>query len=258
MEEKNPLIVGNWKMNGLLSEGQSWINFLSNHLPEGFLTSDLVVCPPNTLLFLFNDLIHKKTSHQKFIKLGAQNCHDQEYGAFTGEISPLMLKDIGCSYVILGHSERRYYFAETNTLICSKVRTALKAGLKVILCIGETKKEKDEGKTLSVLQNQLEQSIPSDTNQIKNLVIAYEPVWAIGTGKIPTLDDIQMVHDYIESLIAIRIGKHHQNRILYGGSVQPNNAKQIFDIKNVGGLLVGGASLNAKIFLQIIEACYDK
>jgi triosephosphate isomerase len=225
-------IVGNWKMNGdagLLSE------FLK-------LNERAVLCVPAPLLRAGTDRI----------SVGAQDCSAHESGAFTGEISAKMIAESGAKYCIVGHSERRQYWGETNEIVAAKAEKCLEHGLTPIICVGETKKQKESGKTLEIVENQIWQSIPN-INAIKSEIIAaYEPVWAIGTGLVPTSDDIESIHDHIAKILD-KMGLA-ETRILYGGSVKPSNAKEIIGIKNVGGLLVGGASLKIDDFMPIIKA----
>lgn len=239
------LIIGNWKMNGLKSTSLALAKDIGQSLLES-TTCDVVLCPPATLLFT---LVDSCTSAP--VSIGAQDCHPEESGAYTGDISPKMIKDAGCDYVIVGHSERRNYHSETSDLVAKKAEAAHKAGLTAIICIGETLDEYTDGKTLNVLETQLAQSIPSSSTH-KNTVIAYEPVWAIGTGKVPTSKEIAESHEFIYKTIINRFEK--APKILYGGSAKPNNAENILSIARVDGLLVGGASLNAKDFLCIIDA----
>lgn len=243
------LIIGNWKMNGLKAPSLQLTQALIQSFiqqPELLTASEVVICPPFPLLISLAD-ITKKTP----VTLGAQNCHHLEKGAYTGEISASMVKDAGGSYVILGHSERRHYQQESNEDVAAKAVAAYEAGLTAIICIGETLEEYNAGKTLDILQAQLAGSIPAGANA-DNTVIAYEPVWAIGTGKIPTADEITVAHDFIYKTAINTFEK--APKILYGGSVKPDNAEEILKIQHVGGLLVGGASLKAEDFLAIIAS----
>lgn len=205
----------------------------------------VVLCPPFTLL----NLLAEQLSHSP-VSLGAQDCHTDASGAFTGEISAEMLKDVGCDYVIVGHSERRQYYHEDNALVKNKAEAAHRAGLVAVICVGETLQQREEGNTLSCLTEQLQASLPSGANPA-NTVIAYEPVWAIGTGKIPTSQEIAEVHQHILSLLAPKANDAFH--VLYGGSVKPNNADGILRTPGVDGLLVGGASLDASAFGQILD-----
>jgi triosephosphate isomerase len=211
---------------------------------------EFLVCPPFTLL----------TSAKKAIKgsrlmLGAQDCSFADKGAHTGDISPVMLKDLGCQYVILGHSERRTDHHETNELVAKKAEAAINAGLKVIICIGETEAERDAGKTIAVCTDQIMGSVPAISTH-QNTVIAYEPVWAIGTGKTPTTQDVQDVHFAIRKVVAKKLGRANANkmRLLYGGSMKPSNAKELLSLPDVDGGLIGGASLKVEDFMAIGEA----
>ena len=233
------LIVGNWKMNGLQADGlQRTTDMLSRPASK----SDIVLCPPFTLLGLLSNSL-KQTA----IKLGAQDCHTEPSGAFTGNISGAMLKDIGCSYVILGHSERRQYHLETDTLVRSKAQAAITAGLIPIICVGETDTERSAGQQNDVVSTQIKGSLPDNAHK-DNCVIAYEPVWAIGTGKTASTADIAAMHAHIRTLVPAGM------KILYGGSVKAANAKEILSTPNVDGALVGGASLKIDEFSAIAEA----
>ncbi len=228
-----PLIVANWKMNGTIASTQALLQTLPAH-------DNVVICPPFPLISLVAKL--------GFIT-GAQDCHAEECGAYTGEVSVELLRDVGCSYVILGHSERRQYYHETNKCVADKAQTAQKAGLKTIICIGETQEEYEAGQTLDVIKDQLINSLPTDFKE-ENTVIAYEPVWAIGSGKVPSEQDISSVHTFISETLRKAFEKNL--RILYGGSVKAHNAGAIMRLPHVDGVLVGGASLIADEFKGII------
>lgn len=240
------LIAGNWKMNGLSSskaELQSLIEGLKASARE------VVVCPPATLLAQFSWMLKEAP-----IRLGGQDCHPEASGAFTGDISAPMLKDAGASYVIVGHSERRALHGEPSPLIGRKAAAAQKAGLKVILCVGETQTERDGGQAQTVVRAQLEGSTPEAANAAE-LVVAYEPVWAIGTGRVASPADIAAMHALVREWLDRRFGKAGEGvGVLYGGSVKPDNARETLSVANVDGALVGGASLKAADFLKIIAA----
>jgi len=243
-----PLIVANWKMNMDIKSSISFINTFKKYI-DGIKNTDIVICPPFTLLYEFKKLLNKTN-----IMLGAQNMYFEEEGAFTGEISPLMLKDAGCEYVILGHSERRQYFDETDELINKKIEAALKNNLKPILCIGETLEQRNNNKTIKIIESQLTSCLNDiDENEMKNVVVAYEPIWAIGTGKNATPSQAQEIHKFIMELLFNiyneTIAKN--TRIIYGGSMKPENAKELLSMPNINGGLVGGASLDAKSFAKI-------
>jgi len=243
-------VAGNWKMNGngaSLDELGSLIDWLQASPLPG---ADVLVCPPVTLLFLVRELVR-----DSFIALGAQDCHVSASGAHTGDISAEMLADAGATYVIVGHSERRAEHGETSELVRAKAEAAHRAGLISIICIGETEAERRAGRTLEIVGTQLSESLPSNANAA-NTVIAYEPVWAIGSGLTPSDADIAEVHGFIRQAFAQCLGdtESAQTRILYGGSVKPANAASIVAIPNVNGALVGGASLTAKDFFAIISA----
>lgn len=243
---RRKLAAGNWKMNGTaadLTEVKALM--AANPTP----TVDLLLCPPATLLSRMSDITAGSS-----IATGGQDCHMNGKGAHTGDTSAEMLKDAGASHVILGHSERRADHGETDAIVCAKSEAALAGGLVAVICIGETLDERESGATLGVVETQLAGSVPTGATAA-NTVIAYEPVWAIGTGKIPTLEQIAEVHAHIRSLLVARFGAEGEGmRVLYGGSVKPTNASEIFAVKDVDGALVGGASLKAADFGPIISA----
>jgi triosephosphate isomerase (TIM) len=240
------LAAGNWKMNGLAS-ALSEVNTLTEvHPAPG---CDMVLCPPATLLAQMN-WAAKGTR----LALGGQDCHPAASGAHTGDVSALMLKDAGAVYVIVGHSERRADHGESDALVRAKAEAAIAAGLIAIICVGETEAERDAGRTLDVVGGQLSGSVPQGATA-ETVVIAYEPVWAIGTGRTPTLAEIAEVHAYIRARLTERIGAAAAAvRLLYGGSVKPSNAVEIFAVPHVDGALVGGASLKATDFGAIVTA----
>lgn len=253
--KRKTLIAGNWKMNGLLEDGTALAKAVALEAKKrGSQGCEFLVCPPFTLLTSV-----KKALRGSEVELGAQDCHVVASGAHTGDISPQMLKDLGCSYVIVGHSERRADHHETSALVCQKAESAHRAGLKAIICVGETESERDSGKTLAVCQKQIKESVPQDATA-ENTVIAYEPVWAIGTGKTPTVADVAEVHGAIRAEISKKLGKAvaAKMRILYGGSVKPSNAYQLLSLEDVDGGLVGGASLKAADFMGIADAVCQK
>ncbi len=245
---RRPLVAGNWKMNGLTDSSAELAKIIAG---ASSLASrvDLMVCPPTTLLANFSALARGSS-----VAIGAQDCHAEPAGAFTGDVSAEMLKDAGALAVIAGHSERRTYHRETDAEVNAKARAAWRAGLTAIVCIGETKDERVGGKTLDVIGTQLTGSLP-DGATAENIVIAYEPVWAIGTGLTPTPADVAEVHGFIREHVGSRYGAAGQGiRILYGGSVKPSNAAELMHVANVDGALVGGASLKAEDFLGIAQA----
>ncbi len=244
------LIAGNWKMNGSLSEVCNLMNALAEGLksqPNLLNRADFIICPPYVHLALAHSMLPQG------MILGGQDCAAQDNGAYTGDISAKMLKDVGCQYVILGHSERRQYHGETNETIAAKVLKAHDAGLKVIVCVGETETERDAGRADAVVIDQLRKSLPSRITA-ENTVIAYEPVWAIGTGKIPSPEDVEAIHATIRASLKEKLDNPESMRILYGGSVKPENAGTLLTITNVDGALAGGASLKADQFLAIAAA----
>lgn len=245
------MIAGNWKMNGLSEDGVALAKAVAAGVKEmGKPACEFLVCPPFTLLYQV-----KKALRGTKVALGAQDAHFAVKGAHTGDISPLMLKDLGCAYVILGHSERRADHFETNELVAKKAAAAYEAGLKTIICIGETEQQREEGKTIDVCSAQIMGSVPENADA-SNTVIAYEPVWAIGTGKTPTAADVEEVHAAVRKVLAKKLGKATANkmRILYGGSVKPSNAKEFLSLPDVDGALIGGASLKAEDFLAITKS----
>ncbi|MER5170305.1 triose-phosphate isomerase [Thioclava kandeliae] len=239
------LAAGNWKMNGLAANLAEIETLVAEH---GDAACDVLICPPATLLAPMAATAAGK------IELGGQDCHAKTSGAHTGDISAAMLKDAGATSVILGHSERRADHGESDADVAAKSLAAYEAGLIAVICIGETEAERDAGTTLDVTGTQLAGSVP-DTATAANTVIAYEPVWAIGTGRTPTLEQIAEVHDFMRDTLAKRFGEEAKGmRLLYGGSVKPSNATEIFAVSNVDGALVGGASLKAADFGAIISA----
>ncbi|HLK83086.1 MAG TPA: triose-phosphate isomerase [Xanthobacteraceae bacterium] len=245
MTTRRPLIAGNWKMNGLRASVEAFCQIVAgaNELREKV---DFIVCPPATLIFQFIGSCDSGS-----VEVGGQDCHAEPSGAFTGDISAEMLADLGARAVIVGHSERRAFHHESDADVRRKTQAAWRAGLLAIVCIGETRDERAAGRTLSVVGAQLEGSIPDEATP-RNLVIAYEPVWAIGTGLTPTPADIAEVHGFIRERLNARFPVSAQGiRILYGGSVKPSNAKELLAVDNVDGALVGGASLKAEEFLAI-------
>lgn len=247
---RKTIIAGNWKMYKTLKEGQELVVALRRELYK-IEDMDIVVCPPYTLLAYLADAL--ETSN---ILMGAQDVFWEEEGAFTGEISPKMLQDTGTKYVIIGHSERRQYFGETNETVNKKINAALKYGLLPIVCVGETLAEREKDLTFKVLDNQLQNSL-KEINQedILKIVVAYEPVWAIGTGKTATSAQSQEVHKYIRDLLKKMYNKDIADvvRIQYGGSVKPENIIELMQQPDVDGALVGGASLKIESFADIVK-----
>ena len=244
-----PLIAGNWKMNGLKS---ALVEFEA--MREGAVAvtakADLLVCPPATLIGTFAD----KAKGSK-LAVGAQDCHPKGSGAHTGDLSAEMLADAGASAIIVGHSERRADHGETDALVRQKAEAAWRAGRTAIVCIGETQAQRDAGQTLDICRGQLKGSLPDGATSA-NLVVAYEPVWAIGTGLTPTAKDVEQVHAFIRGVLTDRFkAEGGKIRILYGGSVKPSNAAELMSVVNVNGALVGGASLKAADFLAIARGC---
>jgi len=241
-----PLVAGNWKMNGLTAS-LAEIKAMREAVDAGKAgAAELAVCPPATLLAQAAWALKGGK-----VSLGAQDCHAQASGAFTGDIAAPMIKDAGASYVIVGHSERRQYHGETDAAVKAKAEAALKAGLIAIVCVGETRAEREAGKAIAVVSTQVRGSLPAG-GAPETVVVAYEPVWAIGTGLTPTPADVAEVHAAIRKLLGEVYGAQGAKlRILYGGSVKPANAKELLGLANVDGALVGGASLKAVDFMAI-------
>jgi triosephosphate isomerase (TIM) len=245
------LIAGNWKMNGLRADGMALGRALTARCQDAALGCELLICPPATLLTEIASLLAGSG-----IALGGQDCHPDPAGAHTGDISAAMLKDAGCAYVILGHSERRHEHHETDALVRRKVEAAWANELIPIVCVGETAAERDGGRTLAVIGGQLSGSLPAIPGA-RQLVIAYEPVWAIGSGRTPKQHEIAEVHAFIRSELGGVTPSAATVRILYGGSVNAKNAPEILPIANVDGALVGGASLDALSFWHIALCAGD-
>jgi triosephosphate isomerase len=245
-----PLIAGNWKMNGLTSSMAEFEAMLKG-APALAAKADLLICPPATLVSAFAAKAQASTA----LAVGAQDCHPKPSGAHTGDISAEMLADAGAKAIIVGHSERRADHGESDALVRQKAEAVWRAGLVAIVCIGETQAHRDAGQTLHICGSQLAHSLP-DASNAHNLVVAYEPVWAIGTGLTPTPKDVEQVHAFIRKSLSDRFGAEGTRvRILYGGSVKPSNAAELMGVANVNGALVGGASLKAADFLAIAAGC---
>jgi triosephosphate isomerase (TIM) len=245
-----PLIAGNWKMNGLKASVAEFEAMLAG-APGVAVKADLLVCPPATLIAAFAE----KARGSNTIAIGAQDCHPKASGAHTGDLSAEMLADAGASAIIVGHSERRADHGESDVLVRQKTEAVWRAGLTAIVCIGETQQQRDAGQALDICRGQLDLSLP-DQARADNLVVAYEPVWAIGTGLTPTVGDVQQIHKFIRDFLIARFnGEGARTRILYGGSVKSSNAAELMAVANVNGALVGGASLKAADFLAIAAGC---
>jgi len=243
-----PLIAGNWKMNGLATESSAELKGLVQKLQGADNGAcDVLICPPATLVFQMAELA--KGSN---VKIGGQDCHSAVKGAHTGDISAEMLKDAGATYAIVGHSERRTDHAETNEIVKAKAEAAIAAGLIAIVCVGETLEQRESGDTLGVITDQVKNSLPEGATA-QNTVIAYEPVWAIGTGKTPTPADVAEVHAHMRKDLQGLMPDADGVRLLYGGSVKGSNAAELMALDNVNGALVGGASLKAEDFWPIVE-----
>lgn len=244
-----PLVAGNWKMNGTRTALAEFGLMVSGYDPALKAVVDLMICPPATMIAALS-----AAAAGSGLAIGGQDCHAKASGAHTGDIAADMLADAGASAVIVGHSERRTDHGETDAIIKAKAEAALRAGLVAIVCIGETRAEREAGKTLDVVRAQLKGSIPDGATSA-TLVIAYEPVWAIGTGLTPTAKDVEEVHAVIRADLTTLLGAEGmKSRILYGGSVKPSNAKELMGVANVDGALIGGASLKAEDFLGIAAA----
>ncbi|MGE4372872.1 MAG: triose-phosphate isomerase [Xanthobacter sp.] len=247
-EQRRVLIVGNWKMNGSRQSTQELEAMVSGLNPAFADVADIMVCPPSTLLAELAAIPHGP------FRFGGQDCHHNASGAHTGDVSAEMLKDAGASSVILGHSERRADHGEGDAVVNAKVKAAWRASLLPIVCVGETLAQRDVGEAAAVVTRQVRQSIPEGATG-ETLVVAYEPIWAIGTGRTPTAEDVAQVHASIRKVLNERFGEEGEKiRILYGGSVKPDNAKTLLAVDNVDGALVGGASLKAVDFLGIAHA----
>ncbi|MBI5731486.1 MAG: triose-phosphate isomerase [Ignavibacteriales bacterium] len=249
---RKKVIAGNWKMNNDLYGTINLISDLKKELNEKNVEADVIICPPFTSLETASTLLKDST-----IKLGAQNMYLEESGAFTGEVSVSMLKSVGCEYVILGHSERRTIFSEGDQVINKKIKTAIKFGLKPIFCIGETLEEREKGITFKVVETQVQNGLKDlSESDLSNLIIAYEPVWAIGTGRNATPQQAQEVHQFIRGLISKLYSPNFARQLViqYGGSVKADNAKELLSQPDIDGALVGGACLNADSFAKIINA----
>ncbi|MGY6646206.1 MAG: triose-phosphate isomerase [Salinarimonas sp.] len=248
---RNPkLVAGNWKMNGT----RSFLDMVAElrvGAAGGIADTDLLICPPATLLAAVATALEGSS-----ISAGGQDCHAKESGAFTGDVSAEMLADCGATHVIVGHSERRQYHTEDDTVVAAKMRAAHRAGLVAIACVGETRDERESGKAFDVVRKQVEALLDESVTGA-NSCIAYEPVWAIGTGLTPTVEDVAAMHTAIRETVAAKIGAEEAARVrlLYGGSVKPSNARELMAATDVDGALVGGASLVAADFLAIARAC---
>ena len=246
---RKKVIAGNWKMNMLPNEAIAFIEELTPLVKD--TENEVILCVPYTDLF-YSLLTAQGTN----IKIGAQNMHFEDNGAYTGEVSAKMLKSIGVEYVIIGHSERRQYFAETDETVNKKVKKALQENLKPIVCVGETLEERESGKTSEIITNQTEKALEGiDENQLENIIIAYEPIWAIGTGKTATSEDANNSIKEIRNKIMEIYGQNMSKRVIiqYGGSVKSTNAKELFTTSDIDGGLVGGASLKAEEFSKIVN-----
>lgn len=244
------LIAGNWKMNGDHKSAKALVQDIIKDLDSQILEkADILICPPS----LYIDSI-KQTLNDTSILIGAQDCSDKETGAYTGQISAAMLNDTGCSYVIVGHSERRQYNGETDQNISVKARNALNNGITPIICVGETLTDRESGNEYNIIEEQLKHSIPENIQDDEDIVIAYEPVWAIGTGKTASPTDVEKMHSFIREKLKEHLAQSENIRILYGGSMKPENAKDLLSTPNVDGGLIGGASLKADQFIAIAKA----
>lgn len=246
------VVAGNWKMNTTLEEGVELANQINSLLKGKTVNCDVVVCVPFTHLTSVNAVLEPE-----LVKLGAENCSEHEKGAYTGEVSAAMVKSTGATHVILGHSERRQYFGENNEQLLAKTKLALANGLTPIFCVGEVLEERENGTYNDVVKGQVEALFELSAEDFGKIIIAYEPVWAIGTGKTATAEQAQDMHAHIRNVVEEKYGKQvaEDTSILYGGSCKPTNAKELFAKPDVDGGLIGGAALQAESFLGIIEAC---
>lgn len=242
------LIAGNWKMNGNLETAVNLSRSIVEQAGDVSGNSDLLLCPPAVYITRVLDICR-----DSFVAVGGQDCSSYQSGAYTGEISAAMLEDTGCRYVILGHSERRQYHNETSALVSEKAAIAHQHNLNAIICLGENEQEREQSLEKDIVGAQLEESLPPAVTA-KNTIIAYEPVWAIGTGKTATPEDVADMHQFIREKLQEKLADSSAIRILYGGSVKPDNAQELFKVPNVDGALIGGASLKAEQFLAIAAA----
>jgi len=244
---RKPLIAANWKMNKTSSQAVDFIKRF-NELTDDVSDKEILICPPFTLLYTLKEILPRNAV------LGAQDVYFEQKGAFTGEISPEMLLDAGCEYVIIGHSERRHIIKENDELINKKVLSAINCGLIAILCVGETLEQRGKGLQKKIISQQLEKGL-LDVNKPLRIVIAYEPVWAIGTGKVATDEQAQEMHKFIRDELCKIFAQDaaRQIRIIYGGSVKPENIKGIMEQEDIDGVLVGGASLDPNLFAKIVK-----
>ncbi|MCF7869705.1 MAG: triose-phosphate isomerase [Candidatus Omnitrophica bacterium] len=247
---RKPFIAGNWKMNKTAVEAADLASKLKESVGD-FKDADILICPPYTSLAAAQEAIKDSV-----IDLGAQNMHWEGQGAFTGEISSVMLKDVGAKFVIIGHSERRKYFSETNEKVNKKIKAAISAGLLPIVCIGETLEQREKGQEKEVIENQLKEGFDSLSEEdLEKITVAYEPVWAIGTGKTATGQQAEQMHSFIRNWVRENFSDQtaEKIRLLYGGSVKPVNIKELISNENIDGALVGGASLKVQNFTEIIK-----
>lgn len=244
------IVAGNWKMNTVLEEGVELASQVNDQLKEHKANCEVVICVP------FTHLVSVKGVIDEPLKLGAENCSEHVKGAYTGEVSAAMVKSTGASHVILGHSERRQYFGENNEQLLAKTKLALENGLTPIFCVGEVLEERENGTFNEVVKGQVEALFELSADDFGKIVIAYEPVWAIGTGKTATAEQAEEMHAHIRRTIEDKYGKEvaENTSILYGGSCKPSNAKELFSKPNVDGGLIGGASLEADSFMGIVKA----
>ncbi len=242
------VFAGNWKMNGLKA-AIAEIRALNRAFAQGQPQGTILICPPSTLI---TEAV--KAAEGSPIAIGGQDCHAQSSGAFTGEVSAEMLRDAGATWVIVGHSERRQGHGETDAIVAAKAKAARRAGITAIVCIGESEAERDSGRAIEVVTAQLNSSLPAELGP-SDFVVAYEPIWAIGTGRTPKPSEIGEMHGALRALLSSRFGPEQEPvRVLYGGSVKPENAREILAVSDVDGALIGGASLKAGDFLAIVQA----
>ena len=249
MARNRQLIAGNWKMNGRRAGAVALVRDLAGRAAGAGLRCDLLVCPPAPLLLPVGEALAGGP-----IALGGQDCHPDKDGAHTGDVSAAMLADAGCRFVIVGHSERRTDHGETDALVNAKAAAAHSAGLIAVVCVGEILAERDAGKALAVVERQILGSLPTGATP-DNTVVAYEPVWAIGTGRTPTPEDVAAVHGHLRQVLSRKVPDADRMRLLYGGSVKADNARVLLSVPNVDGALVGGASLKADDFWGIAASC---
>ncbi|MCK9305888.1 MAG: triose-phosphate isomerase [Bacteroidales bacterium] len=253
---RRKIVAGNWKMNTTVAEGETLVKELLELVEESDTAAEVIVCPPFTHLDTIGRMVRANYDGKQYIQLGAQNCAGQPSGAFTGEVSALMLKSLSCKYVIIGHSERREYFGETGSSLFQKLILVIQNGMTPIFCVGEKLKDREEKREYEIVGDQIKEVLYQLKGaDMEKVIIAYEPVWAIGTGRTATSEQAEEMHAFIRKIVSDKFGKLSQQiPILYGGSCKPSNAAELFSKSNVDGGLIGGASLSSEDFFRIIKS----